>query len=98
MSDFSEYCRERAAEFLGIYNKRPDSDMTPDEWAQAVWDVPTPNLPRGWSVDKDGVLKWDPTSAASDGYEKLKCECGGEKTYGIDTPFHAAWCPKYKKP
>lgn len=26
------------------------------------------------------------------------CECGSEKTYGPDTPFHSTWCPKWKAP
>lgn len=26
------------------------------------------------------------------------CECGAEKTYGPDTPFHSTWCPKYRTP
>lgn len=77
-----------------IANKRPDSDMTPEEWAGFFGSEAT-NLPRGWSVDKDGMIKWDPTRAASDGYEKLKCECGSEATYGEGTPFHSPWCPKY---
>jgi hypothetical protein len=24
-----------------------------------------------------------------------KCECGGDKTYGIEANIHADWCPKY---
>lgn len=89
---------DKIAKDLGIYNKRPDQDMTPEEWLN-WWGVPTPALPKGWSVNKDGEIKWDPTPESdSNRYDALKCECGAESTYGTDTPFHASYCPKYKKP
>lgn len=74
--------------------------LTPEEeeaWKQLEEEINKANFVQPVSIwPYEAIPQLMPINGSNP--NPIKCECGAEKTYGPDTPGHATWCPKWRKP